>query len=262
MNFMGTLPRKKHILTFVTLAALVGLVGFLWWSYTEQKSQSAEAIIPIIAGDTKPYKVKPENPGGAQIAHKDSVVFDALRNIETDANVTIETKVEEEAEDVGKLFAGLKTDIKDTDLSKPETVESLFPDKPKEQVEEKITEAEIVDVAPQKEESIEETQKPKVKPFEVKPEIKVEQKQEKVIAGTHYIQIAAVGFDQDKEKTYTKLKSKYGEVMGNLGVRYKEFKNDKGHFWRIQVGPQSKEQASKTCDRLKSAGGSCYLVAK
>ncbi len=93
----------------MVVAALVVLGAVFWISYPRSASQTEENI-PVIRADAEPYRVSPEDPGGMEIPHRESTVFDTLREARSlDEVPPIENLLEdgEEPMDREELFAGL-----------------------------------------------------------------------------------------------------------------------------------------------------------
>lgn len=81
-------------------------------------------------------------------------------------------------------------------------------------------------------------------------------------AGTHFVQLASIT-DQSRTATeWNKLKAQYS-ALSNAGYRVDRTEiAGKGVFYRIQAGPFSKQEADAKCNAIKSASGSCFIVAK
>ncbi len=58
----------------IAITGLVLLAGILWFAYRWVSQPSSEAP-PLIQAEEGPFKVKPENPGGASIPHQDKLIY-------------------------------------------------------------------------------------------------------------------------------------------------------------------------------------------
>ncbi|MFV0474950.1 MAG: hypothetical protein ACK5MQ_12205, partial [Pikeienuella sp.] len=58
------------------LASLAILVGVVTWTYRLGMRDAAD--IPVIRAETGPTRVRPEEPGGQDVAHQDRVVYDVI----------------------------------------------------------------------------------------------------------------------------------------------------------------------------------------
>ena len=79
-------PRRilpKGMLTGVTVFAFAAI---LWYAYPSGQEKFAKLDIPTITADKSAYKFKPENPGGMEVPHQDSTVFDPIDNKSADSS--------------------------------------------------------------------------------------------------------------------------------------------------------------------------------
>ena len=76
---MRRAPRR--LLRVVVALAVMGVfAGGLWFAYNEGMRHAGGAgDIPLIRADTRPMKVKPENPGGMQIPDRDMLIYGQQR---------------------------------------------------------------------------------------------------------------------------------------------------------------------------------------
>lgn len=78
-------------------------------------------------------------------------------------------------------------------------------------------------------------------------------------AGTWFIQVASQPSAELAQKNYANLTSRYGNIIGGKGVDIKKADiPGKGTYYRVRIPGGSKAEAAALCDRLKSAGGSCF----
>lgn len=80
-----------------------------------------------------------------------------------------------------------------------------------------------------------------------------------VPAGTWFIQVASQPSAELAQKNYANLTSRYGNVIGGRGVDIKKADiPGKGTYFRVRIPGGTKAEAAALCERLKSAGGSCF----
>lgn len=80
-----------------------------------------------------------------------------------------------------------------------------------------------------------------------------------VPAGTWFIQIASQPSAELAQKSYANMSSRYGNVIGGRGVDIKRADiAGKGTYYRVRIPGGTKAEAAALCERLKSAGGSCF----
>jgi hypothetical protein len=73
-------PQPRRLLRIVVALAVMGVfAGGLWFAYKAGIHHSGAAgdgaDIPLIRADTRPIKVKPDNPGGMQIPDRDMLIY-------------------------------------------------------------------------------------------------------------------------------------------------------------------------------------------
>ena len=62
----------------VAIVAIGGFAGVLVYAYNKGKEVGSTAIPPIIKAGPAPHKIRPENPGGMNIPHRDKAVYSQL----------------------------------------------------------------------------------------------------------------------------------------------------------------------------------------
>jgi hypothetical protein len=74
-------PRPRQLLRVVVALAVMGaFAGGLWFAYNEGNHHVGGAgDIPLIRADTRPMRVKPENPGGMRIPDRDMLIYGQQR---------------------------------------------------------------------------------------------------------------------------------------------------------------------------------------
>lgn len=78
-------------------------------------------------------------------------------------------------------------------------------------------------------------------------------------AGTWFIQVASQPSAELAQKNYANLTSRYGNIIGGRGVDIKKADiAGKGTYYRVRIPGGTKAEAAALCERLKSAGGSCF----
>lgn len=257
-------PSLRRIFIVIGILVLVSIVIAVVASAVPSGEDGVDsAAVPIIRAETSPYKIKPEDPGGMKVPNKDSTIFETLKGQPE------ENKVENLLEDESDTAASVArdqvvskvetktapiTDINDLKLDNTDEPEEDVPPQPV------VLKAEMPKVAPVKKEepesevSIIDTLKADSKP-------KAEPKAAPVkSSGSIYIQLAAVKSEAEAASQWTKFKAKNGELSGLTMRTQKADLGEKGIFYRIQAGPLSAADATKTCTAIKGRGGSCIIA--
>ncbi len=103
---------RSLVMSALVFLIVVALSGVIWASYPAQNPLTREGGVPVIRADAQTYKYVPADRGGMAIAHRDSTIFDAMRD--GDGNGKVENLLSDADEtpiDRQELFAGLKTDL-------------------------------------------------------------------------------------------------------------------------------------------------------
>lgn len=81
-----------------------------------------------------------------------------------------------------------------------------------------------------------------------------------VPAGSYVIQIASLPTQEEAQKSYSNLSSKFASVIGGRPVDIKAADiAGKGTFYRVRIVAGSRDDAIALCTRYKAAGGSCLV---
>ena len=115
---------KLNAIFLILAVAIAG--GLVWYSTTSQTE-----TVPIIRADKTPIKERPSERGGMNIAHKDSTIYDAMRQETSQRRVENLLAENQASRPVNReeLFAGLKPQQSSEnniiqELKNDETVES------------------------------------------------------------------------------------------------------------------------------------------
>src|SRR5690606_12997653 len=63
----------------LAVAALGGFVWLAWYAYSSGTGELPIEEVPIVHADAEPVRVKPEEPGGMDIPHRDKTIYEAMR---------------------------------------------------------------------------------------------------------------------------------------------------------------------------------------
>jgi hypothetical protein len=111
---------RRPLWTVLTLSATVAvLFAVLWYSYPREVEIQNRLSAPVLHADAQPARIAPENPGGMDIPHRDSAVFDAINTAEAPSVENL-LAAEEEPMPKARLFAGLNTDSLENAQSAPD----------------------------------------------------------------------------------------------------------------------------------------------
>ena len=273
-------PGLRRIFIVISILVLIGILIAVVASSVPTGSDGDDSAVPIIRAETTPYKIKPEDPGGMNVPNKDSTIFETLKgqpeenkveNLLEDESDTAASVVRDEAPakaapvtDINDLKIDDAEDVSETETSPPQPVAPKV-EAPKVEAA-KIEPAKKVEpkVEPKEEVSIIDTLKADSKPatapvkkVESKPVVKAEPVKS---SGSTYIQLAAVKSEAEASTQWSKFKAKNPELSALSMRAQKADLGEKGIFYRIQAGPLSAADATKTCAAVKSRGGNCIIA--
>ncbi len=256
--------RLPILITFILLA--IGIAGAGFWVSIGTKTTSE---LPVLKADNNPFKVKPENPGGKNIPHQDSLVLEILEGLSENDNqseklrlpdaapelppVAIEAEgiILEQKEPVDKPFnAALDNDVKtvsreildDTgplSLSDNKNINltSIINDNNTRQVVESKSNY-------PKKEVIKKSDLPKILDKNL----------------THRVQLAAFSKQEKAKQQAAILMEKHKKRLNSISLEVTKIDTgSSGIYWRVITQELNETLAISTCDLLKSAGQDCIV---
>ncbi|WP_033069621.1 SPOR domain-containing protein [Thalassospira australica] len=273
---------KGVITVFFGLAVIGGALGGAgYWFYNQGQPIQDDGNLPILLPDPSPIKIRPEDPGGMEVPHRETTVYDQLSDVDPDANVVLQelpdmprapevtaapviSESEQPAADQAEtqnsdaeIAPGEKQTDADTALTpapKPEaTVEAPEISAPE------LTDAQKAVEAAQNrandtvvEQSPEETK--------TAPAVKSDSKT--VSQNDYRIQLASVRDESGAASEWKRLSSKNKDLLDNLQMFVQRIEIDgKGIFYRLQAGPLADAGvAEKLCADLKERSVGCLIV--
>lgn len=234
-------PKRQLPPGLLTTVALFALAGIIWYAYPRGAEKYTDIDVPVVKAETAPIKMEPVDPGGMEVPHQDSTVFEPLEK--------------KPAAEVEKLQP-----TPEEPLDKDQALGAAEEEKPA--VPAKLAPELSLDL--QMKDPKSGTEKVVTKPAEeVTPAKKEESRTAPVItSGKSYIQLGSYRSTAGAKKDWEKLKKKYPDLLGKLAMKTE--KTDiagKGTFYRLQAGKVTEARAREICAVLKTANsGGCFLV--
>ncbi|MDD9901712.1 MAG: SPOR domain-containing protein [Alphaproteobacteria bacterium] len=238
----------------LTVVAVLIFAVVVWAAWPQGDGGYGNAEVPLIKADATVYKSAPEDPGGMEVRHQDSTVFNTIEGKTTEQVEKIVPHVEKPLDKDKLVLESAKLNL-DKKMSKPVATINLgvgAQAKPKEtpKTEEKPVEK-VAD-------------KPTEKPAEKAPEKKEEEKpapKAAPVTGDKYIQLGSFRDPAGAKKQWSGLKSKNADLFKGVDMRTARVDlGAKGVFHRLQVGPFDVARAAEVCAALKSGGMGCFVV--
>lgn len=68
-------PRSRLLPAFIALVALGSFAAVVWYAYLWGTGQTDSGELPVVRADPAPEKVRPQDPGGLEVLHQDSLIL-------------------------------------------------------------------------------------------------------------------------------------------------------------------------------------------
>jgi hypothetical protein len=276
----------KGVLTVFFGAAVVvgGLGGAGYWFYNQGQPAQEEGKLPILLPDPSPIKIRPEDPGGMEVPHRETTVYDQLSDVDLDANVVLQ-----ELPDMPRAPELSSSGEASNPTPAPDAngVVEATPE-PEAGSEAPVETASAAETAPESNSEVSDSQESNTAlaaPEITAPELTDAQKavaaaEAKAAAqesaapvtapaasntastGDYRVQLASVRDEAGAAAEWKRLSSKNSDLLGNLQmfVQRKEIEG-KGVFYRLQAGPLADGSgAEKLCADLKQRNVGCLIV--
>lgn len=239
-------PVRRRLRWLTGSIAVVTLLLFgiaTWYAYVLGIRAGTDGQVPVVRSDQKPEKVRPDQPGGMNVPNQDKTVYDRLQPEQ--GSKQVEQMLPPPEEPVARPK-------EQSAPASPAPAESKQP-------ETKATETKPAETKPAEKKTAE--QKATGAPTPITPAAQPKAPQT-ASAGGYRVQLAALKSSEDAEKTIARLKSSYGDLLGNvpLSVQRADL-GEKGIYYRVQSGPMSDGATAKSlCDSLRSRNVGCIVV--
>ncbi|MDP2697974.1 SPOR domain-containing protein [Thalassospira sp.] len=252
----------KGIVTAVVGLVIVGggLGAAAWWFYDQGHPVQDESNLPILLPEPGPVKVRPDNPGGMEVPHRDTTIYGQLDDSEQDPSVSLQ-----ELPDMPKAPEMAETMPEDSDPASVEADDAAPtgltpPPVPTPDAIPSMDGAGMAETAepvkPEPAVPAEET----AKPADPAPAPAVTASP--APSGNYRVQLASVKEEAGATSEWKRISSKNSDVLGNLQMSVQRTDlGDKGIFYRLQAGPLADATAAeKLCATLKERNVGCLIV--
>lgn len=241
----------------VVVGALVA--GSAAWFVLKDNSISATTNadgVPVVKAEASPYKIKPENPGGMQVANQDKTVYDRVAR--TDAP----NRVENLLPPPETPKAPPKVELKPEPKPVAEAAQAEPQPEPKSVLDEKRDELAAMITA------LEDKNKPQEKAEDEKPASPTASSAPEQTAavptggGGFQVQLAAAKSEEAAMAEWTRIKNRHPDLLGKLtpSVMRADL-GERGIFYRLRAGGLPDRAASDAlCTAIKAQGDACLVV--
>lgn len=301
-EFQPVRPRRRRgrriLRMFVFLLVLGGGGAAAWHYYGDRMAAvvpGRDKEIPVVRADTKPYKVRPENPGGMPVPDRDKLVYERIQGAgkavdgktpkvehllpPPEAPVARETPKPEPKPAPGApppapaapSPAAAAPTAPPPPPSAP-AMPSQAPAPPPPRIAEAPAAgptpgtAALPRTPPASEALALKKPEPPPPPAEPVPQPttrKVEPAPQVARAGAFQVQLGALRSQEQAESEWTKLRRSQSDLLGELelSVARADLGEAKGIFYRMRAGPFADEAAARAlCNKLAERKIGCLVV--
>ena len=271
---------------FVGLGALVVCgVGLLLWAWMPGDEKQEAASVPLLQADAEPVKVRPENPGGLQVADLDKLVY---RRIGDDRPLPVLERLLPEPEEPQPLpqrdpapphetatapTAPLPPPASDSDpvaeeMSKSEPAAEEGADQ-EPAAEDTADQEPAAEGTAEQEPSTEEASKSEVASEDAATSERSDDSgvaEARALLGmtsvVYHIQVASVRTAEQAEAEWKRMRGRNTDLLGGLMHDVSQVDlGERGVWFRVRVGPVAgKEEARSLCSALKARKINCIVV--
>lgn len=276
MGRMRPPPQPERVLPKggLSVVAVLVFLGIVWYAYPDGDARAPDADVPVIVAEKEAYKFQPDDPGGMQVRHQDSTVFDPLEGRGKQSAERLLPKPEEPVDTdkvipatvaaIEKAEPELKLDMQVEEIAEgTEKFIARAEEKTAEAVATAKTAAAPVVLPVNKPAKPAASAEAAAKASAIAPAAGAATKPVAAAqAGSVYIQLGSYRDASGAETDWKKLQKKYPEQLGSLSMRTERVDlGAKGVFNRLQAGKLTEARAKEVCDVLKSANaGGCMIV--
>lgn len=233
---------RPVVIVFLAVVSII-ILSILWHALLPSKPQG-NVEVPYVKAEVNPIKTRPADPGGANIPHKDKMVYDLISNkpAEESKQENLQPKPEKPTYDTK-----FETPVELSEKKETVAVEEVkpIPAPAKTATEKEDTPSKSIDVF---KDGVGEP-KPVAKPKPTGPKAK------------YRIQVAALSSQKAAEGQIKTLKRQHASLK-TLPIEVTKGTVKGKTYYRVQAGNfQTRGQALKTCSAIKAKGGQCMIVA-
>jgi hypothetical protein len=258
---------KKALGIFAVVVTSLLLVGMVFFYFAGEKMPDPENL-PTIAENNPPEHLKPEDPGGMEIPHQDTTVYNqvgAQQMVEAPEKLLPEAEAPIAADAANTVTNPVGTEISDAVPEKiipetqtadiPTSLETL-PGVPADAPTAMAAENHVRDLP--KAAVSNEAATVTAQPETPKPEAP------SVVAAAsegYRIQLGAVRTEELAKSEWARMQNRHAEALKGLEPYYSNVNlGDKGDYLRIQTTALQREDADARCEKLKAANQACLVV--
>ena len=233
---------RPVLIVFLAVVSII-ILSILWHALLPSKPQG-NVEVPYVKAETGAVKVQPEHPGGAEIPHRDKMVYDLISD---SAHKEGKSEVLQPVPEKPLYDTKFENPLELSERKDKIAVEDVKP----LTIEEQPAEESLEQVSQPVEKSVQEKAKTDKIP-DVKPQ---------KVAGKYRVQVASLGSQKAAEGQMRALKKKHASLKSTSLTVIKGSVKGKT-VYRVQAGSfQTRDQAMNLCKKIKQEGGQCLLAS-
>jgi hypothetical protein len=246
MGRMRPPPEPKRVLPkgALTTIAVLAFAGIVWYAYPQGQEKYTDVNVPVVTADTTPYKSKPADPGGMDVPHRDSTVFETVDGKKTPKADKVQPPQEQPLDKSKLALDSKKPQLNLEPQMKPEAANPAA----------KVDSVRVVPAKPEAPKAEARTEPAKAPVLKAAPA--------PAAPGKVYIQLGSYRDVAGAKTDWAKLQKKYPQYMKGLTMKTERVDlGPKGVFHRLQAGTLSESRAREICaDLAKANPGGCVLA--
>jgi hypothetical protein len=251
----------RWIAFLFVFSAVVGFGSLLAYTYLETREGPADpASLPVVRADTRPMKIRPEQPGGIDVPFQDKEVFERVGQQAAGAARPGQAPGQAAQRPAERLLPGPEQPLPRPVPTPPPAPTIAVPAAP--------------DVAPPPN-ALPVTPPPRASlppggaaaPAPPQPPPQAAQAPRAgppppVQATGIRIQLASVRSEADAQREWDRMRRQHADLLGNLSPAFPMADlGERGVFWRVQAGGFADAGAAQeTCAALRGRGLGCNVV--
>ena len=279
-------PRRRSLLVrllpiLIVVVALGGFGGIVSYYYLAGSTggSTAEAVAPLIKADQRPVRVRPDNPGGMDVPHQDTEIYDRVGN-RSAAPATAERLLPPPETPMARPQAPGATTVMPSGgaMASPSGTMAVVPPRPAGTPPPPQTSVPPPpDVAPPPPSAVtsQAVIPPPVTPASPLPTVRPPVTTPPPASftgpapaavpsrpGASRVVLASVQSETDAQREWQRLQRSHGDALSGLAPEFvRTDLGDRGVFWRIYVGPpEAAPDAQARCTALKQRQVNCFVA--
>jgi cell division septation protein DedD len=269
----------------LAIGVVVGAViaGFAAWTVFAPGSGRNTTDAPLIVPQPEPYKVRPDDPGGMEVANQDKLVYERVggdaptpgaENILPPPEAPRAPAVAEPAPEITEPAPEITEPA--PEITQPAPAAPLAAEAPPavraaEQIPEVSESAAVPEPAPASDTSPEPAPVAAVSELAAAPTVEAQPRPTPqdpleaavaAVTGDYLIQIAALRSEEAADDEWQRVLSRHTDILGGLNpVIVTADLGERGIFYRLRAGPLAdRSAAEEVCGRLAAESVGCLVV--